>query len=80
MDAVATKPATDLTTGLIAGDETQAKAVWMAALLRQAADDLLGGAAPADAFEHLGGSFEEIIAANACPQINPTVFALSVHP
>jgi hypothetical protein len=52
-----------------ASDEAQARAVWKAALLRQLADDIMGGAFPASDGQDSRG-----------PQIDPAVFALSVLP
>lgn len=52
-----------------ASDETQARAVWKAALLRQLADDILGGTLAA-------GDAQD----SRRPQIDPAVFALSVLP
>lgn len=56
-------------TDVSASDEAQARAVWKAALLRQLADDIVGGTFPA-------GDAQD----SRRLQINPAVFALSVHP
>lgn len=52
-----------------ASDESQARAIWKAVLLRQLADDILGGTFPASDAQD-----------SRRPQIDPAVFALSVLP
>jgi hypothetical protein len=54
---------------VLASDEAQARAVWKAALLRQLADDIMGGI--------LAASDGQVTRRS---QIDPAVFALSVHP